>query len=204
MPFINAGDLSIHCIENGTQGGLGAIVFVHGNWATSSWWEPVLASPLTKPWRGIAYDVRGRGRTTGPDSDYSIPSLAADLGSFIDALGIAAPDLVGHSLGSAIVMQFALDHPATVSSLTVAAPAWVDGIPNPPGTVERQRKLKDDGQPFTKRCPGCAQPCPWDVSGYAFSLRVTSSGGKRRGPTSMRLPTGDQANAWGTAPVPSS
>src|SRR5208337_3481912 len=35
--------------------------------------------------------------------------------------------------------------------------------------------------------------------GYASSLRVTSSGGKRRGPTSMRLPTGDQANAWGTS-----
>ena len=148
MPFINTGDMNIHYIENGTQGGLGAIIFVHGNWATSSWWEPVLASPLTKPWRGIAYDVRGRGRTTGPDSDYSIPSLAADLGSFIDALGIAAPHLVGHSLGSAIVMQFALDHPAKVRSLTVAAPAWVDGMPNPPGTVERQRKLKDDGAAF--------------------------------------------------------
>ena len=111
MPFINAGDLNINYIENGMQGGLGAIVFVHGNWATSSWWEPVLASPLTKPWRGIAYDVRGRGRTTGPDSDYSIPSLAADLGSFIDALGIAAPHLVGHSLGSAIVMQFCARSP---------------------------------------------------------------------------------------------
>ena len=126
MPFINSGDLNVHYIENGTQGGLGTIVFVHGNWATSSWWEPVLASPLTKPWHGIAYDVRGRGRTTGPDSDYSIPSLAGDLGSFIDALGIEVPHLVGHSLGSAIVMQFALDHPAKVRSLTVAAPAWVE------------------------------------------------------------------------------
>ena len=37
----------------------------------------MLASPLTKPWHGIAYDVRGRGRTTGPDSDYSIPSTHA-------------------------------------------------------------------------------------------------------------------------------
>ena len=61
--------------------------------------------PADQALRGIAYDVRGRGRTTGPDSDYSIPSLAADLGSFIDALGIAVPHLVGHSLGSAIVMR---------------------------------------------------------------------------------------------------
>jgi len=176
MPFINAGDLNIHYIENGTQGGLGAIVFVHGNWATSSWWEPVLASPLTKPWRGIAYDVRGRGRTSGPDSDYSIPSLAADLGSFIDALGIAAPHLVGHSLGSAIVMQFALDHPATVSSLTVAAPAWVDGMPNPPGTVERQRKLKDDGAAFYE---AMSWLCPTMPMGR-FWIRLLIEGHEQR------------------------
>ena len=148
MSSIHAGDLDVHYIENGTQRGLGSIIFVHGSWATSSWWEPVLASPLTKPWRGIAYDVRGRGQTTGPDSDYRIPSLAADLGAFIAALGLDSPHLVGHSLGSAIVMQYALDHPAKVRSLPVVAPAWVDGMPNPPGTLERQWKLKDDGAAF--------------------------------------------------------
>jgi pimeloyl-ACP methyl ester carboxylesterase len=131
MPSIHAGDLDVYYIENGTQGGLGSIIFVHGNWATSSWWEPVLARLPDNSWRSIAYDVRGRGRTTGPDSDYSIPSLAADLGSFIAALGLDSPHLVGHSFGSAIVMQYALDHPAKVRSLTVVAPAWVDGMPNP-------------------------------------------------------------------------
>ena len=176
MPFINADDLNVYYIENGTQGGLGTIVFVHGNWATNSWWEPVLASPLTKPWRGIAYDVRGRGRTTGPDSDYSIPSLAADLGSFIEALGIATPHLVGHSLGSAIVMQFALDHPATVRSLTVAAPAWVDGMPNPPGTVERQRKLKDDGAAFYE---AMSWLCPTMPMGR-FWIRLLIEGHEQR------------------------
>ena len=148
MPSIHAGDLDVHYIENGTQGGLGSIIFVHGNWATSSWWEPVLARLPDNSWRGIAYDVRGRGRTTGPDSDYSIPSLAADLGSFIAALGLDSTHLVGHSFGSAIAMQYALEHPANVRSLTVVAPAWVDGMPNPPGTLERQRKLQDNAAAF--------------------------------------------------------
>ena len=75
MTFIRSGDLDVHYLEHGS--GI-PIVFVHGNWATSSWWEPVLAR-LPDGWRGIAYDLRGRGRTAGPDSDYSIPSLAADL-----------------------------------------------------------------------------------------------------------------------------
>lgn len=148
MPSVHAGDLDVYYNDNGTQGGAGTIIFVHGNWATSSWWKPVLENPLAKPWRAIAYDVRGRGRTTGPDSDYSISSLAADLGTFIAALGLESPHLVGHSLGSAIVMQYALDHPMQVRSLTVAGPAWVDGMPNPPETLEAQRKLRDDAAAF--------------------------------------------------------
>lgn len=148
MPSIHAGDLDVHYIENAPQGPFGLIIFVHGNWATCSWWEPVLARLPDNSWRGIAYDVRGRGQTTGPDSDYSIPSLAADLGAFIAALGLDAPHLVGHSFGSAIVMQYALDHPGKVRSLTVVAPAWVDGMPNPLGTLDRQRKLQDNGAAF--------------------------------------------------------
>ena len=111
MPSVHAGDLDVYYNDNGTQGGAGTIIFVHGNWATSSWWEPVLTNPLAKPWRTIAYDVRGRGRTTGPDSDYSISSLAADLGTFIAALGLESPHLVGHSLGSAVVMQYCARSP---------------------------------------------------------------------------------------------
>lgn len=56
-------------------------MLVHGNWATSSWWEPVLAR-LGPGWRGIAMDMRGRGRTRGPDTDYSISSLAEDPDEF--------------------------------------------------------------------------------------------------------------------------
>jgi pimeloyl-ACP methyl ester carboxylesterase len=66
--------------------------------------------------RGIACDLCGRGRTTGPDSDYSMPSLAADLRAFIETLGLEAPHLVGHSLGSAVAMEYALQHPAQVCS----------------------------------------------------------------------------------------
>ncbi len=176
MPSVHAGDLDVYYRENGAQGELGAIVFVHGNWATSSWWEPVLARLPAPLWRGIAYDVRGRGRTTGPDSDYSIPSLAADLGSFLAALGLDAPHLVGHSFGSAIVMQYALDHPATVRSLTVVAPAWVDGMPNPPGTLERQWTLKDDAAAF---CDAMSRLCPSMPIG-SFWIRLLTEGHDQR------------------------
>jgi pimeloyl-ACP methyl ester carboxylesterase len=140
MPFVRAHDLNVYYLE---QGSGTPVVFVHGNWATSSWWEPVLAR-LPDGWRGVACDLRGRGRTEGPDSDYSIPSLAADLWAFAKALGLSSFHLVGHSLGSAVVMQLALDRPAQVRSLAVVAPVWVDGLPEAANTPARQQALKAD------------------------------------------------------------
>ncbi len=104
MPAVRARDLLVHYLERGTGE---PAVLVHGNWATSSWWEPVL-DRLPAAVRGIAPDLRGRGRTAGPDSDYSIPSLAGDLAAFADPLGLERFHLVGHSLGSAVAMELAL------------------------------------------------------------------------------------------------
>src|SRR5438105_2919936 len=122
MPFVKAGDLNVHYIEAGTGTPL---ILVHGNWGSCAWWEPTLTR-LPAGYRGIAYDVRGRGQTVGQDSGYTMPELAADLGAFADALGLDRFHLVGHSLGTAIAMQYTLDHPARVRTLTVVAPAWVD------------------------------------------------------------------------------
>ena len=103
MRYTQAGELNVFYIEHGTGT---PIIFVHGNWATSSWWEGVLKE-LPDGLHGIAYDMRGRGRTAGPDSDYSIRSLALDLESFAHALDLDRFHLVGHSLGTAVAMQFA-------------------------------------------------------------------------------------------------
>ena len=64
MPHIPAGDLNVYYLEKGTGT---PVVFVHGNWTTSTEWEPVLER-LPAGVRGLAPDVRGRGQTTGPDN----------------------------------------------------------------------------------------------------------------------------------------
>jgi pimeloyl-ACP methyl ester carboxylesterase len=172
MPTLRSGDLDVYYIERGSGT---PVVLVHGNWATSSWWEPVLAR-LPGGWRGIAYDQRGRGRTGGPDSDYSIPSLAADLRAFADALGLDALHLVGHSLGSAVVMQGALDRPARVRSLTAVAPAWVDGMPQAALAAERQRSLKADPVLFAQALKAIAPTVPDD----AYWQRLVAEGHTQR------------------------
>ena len=140
MPFARARDLEVSYQETG--GGT-PVLLVHGNWATSSWWEPTRAR-LPSGRRGIAPDMRGRGRTRGPDNDYSIASLAEDLRSFADALDLGRFDLVGHSLGSCVAMQFALVYPDRLRSLMVVSPGWIDGMPGAYAIPERQQQLKDD------------------------------------------------------------
>lgn len=175
MPIVHAGDLDVFYLDNGSGGRLGTIVFVHGNWATSSWWEQALGK-LVNEARAVAYDVRGRGQTTGPDSDYSIPSLAADLGLLIAALGLETPHLVGHSLGSAIVMQYALTHPMQVRSVTVAGPAWVDGMPVTPDTLKIQQLLQQDEALFFD---AMSSICPAMPSGPLW-IRLRKEGHRQR------------------------
>jgi len=137
---VRAADLDVAYRETGAGT---PVVLVHGNWATSSWWEPLLLRVPPRR-RAIAYDIRGRGATRGPDSDYSIPSFAADLLAFADALGLDRFDLVGHSLGSCVAMEFALQHGDRLRSLVVVSPGWIDGMPDAYAVPERQKQLKED------------------------------------------------------------
>lgn len=144
MPFIDAGDQRVHYLEAGAGE---PVLFVHGNWASAGWWELLLAR-LPAGYHGRAPDLRGRGSTSGPDSDYSIGALAADMLAFADALGLARFHLVGHSLGAGVAMQLTLDAPARVATLTVIAPPWPDGMPGELNMPERQRMLKAQPQLF--------------------------------------------------------
>lgn len=141
MPEIPLGDLTVHYVDRGAGS---PAIFLHGNWATSSWWEPVL-DLLPAGRRGVAPDFRGRGRSTGPaGADYSIAGLAADLLALTGALGLDRVDLVGHSLGTAVALEFARRHGERVRSLCLIAPAWIDGMPAWLADPDAQRSLKTD------------------------------------------------------------
>ena len=140
MSSVRANGLDVNYIEAGRGQ---PVILVHGNWATSSWWEPVLER-LPEGVRAVAPDLRGRGLTTGGTDDHRILTYAADLGAFADALGIERFALVGHSLGSAVALEFALERPDRLTFLAVVSPAWIDGMPESYAVPERQRQLKED------------------------------------------------------------
>ncbi len=123
MPTAAIGDLNMYYVE---QGSGEAVVLIHGNTSSSVWWEYTLAR-LDDAYHFIAPDLRGRGNTGGPAADFTIETLANDICGLIEYLELGAAHFVGHSLGSDVALQYALDHKADVKSLTLMNPGWVAG-----------------------------------------------------------------------------
>jgi pimeloyl-ACP methyl ester carboxylesterase len=109
--------LLFSCAEQGDPDGL-PVVLLHGY--TDSWrsFAPLMAR-LPRRFRTVALTQRGHGDSVKPAKGYAIADFAADLDLALDALGIARPVLVGHSMGSLVATRFAIDHPGRVAGLVL-------------------------------------------------------------------------------------
>jgi pimeloyl-ACP methyl ester carboxylesterase len=65
----------------------------------------------------IGITRRGHGASSWPDSGYGLSTLAGDIGTVLDSLGIQRAILAGHSLAGNEITRFASEHPDRVLSL---------------------------------------------------------------------------------------
>jgi pimeloyl-ACP methyl ester carboxylesterase len=115
------------------RGGL-PFVLVHGfTGSRDDWFEHLPALGALGP--TLAVDQRGHGGSTnlGDPAAYSLEHLVDDLAAALTELGVGACDLLGHSMGGAVAMHFALAHPERVRSLVLM------------DTSARALRLDDDG-----------------------------------------------------------
>ena len=75
--------------------------------------------------RLILLDLRGTGGSAIPadPSSYRCDRLADDVLALQDHLGLAGADVLGHSAGANIALQYALGHPDRVSRLLLITPS---------------------------------------------------------------------------------
>jgi pimeloyl-ACP methyl ester carboxylesterase len=99
------------------------LVLLHGIGSAARAFDDQLGG-LSDRFRVIAWDAPGYGGSTclAPTSPRAA-DYAAALAAMLDALGIPACHLVGHSLGTLIAASFAADHPQRILSLTLASVA---------------------------------------------------------------------------------
>ena len=101
-------------------------VYVHGLGGSATNWTD-LAAQLSTRVPGISVDLPGFGWSEpSKDFDYSIPAHADAVARFIRGLGVGPVHLFGNSMGGAISMYVAADHPDLVRTLTLVSPAVPD------------------------------------------------------------------------------
>ena len=119
MPFMNRPDCRLSYVSRGS--GEPSIVFVHGSCCAKEDWQAQLDA-LKATYRVVACDLRGHGQSRARPEDCTIPIFAGDVNRLVATLELGPTVLVGHSMGSRVVLQAAANRP----DLT-AAVVLVDG-----------------------------------------------------------------------------
>jgi pimeloyl-ACP methyl ester carboxylesterase len=104
----------------GTRGARVVLLFVHGHTSSKETWKCLYDSFLEHDC--IAIDLRGHGESPLPeDDDYSAISCGADIEQTIDEELKSDRKLfvVGHSMGSRVVVPFAVKHHNRVSGVII-------------------------------------------------------------------------------------
>ncbi|KWW21128.1 hypothetical protein AS888_16090 [Peribacillus simplex] len=128
---------SIHYLESGDGK---ALVILHGLGNNSQSWKQQL-SQLKEDFRVIAWDAPGYGESSDPEEEFQDFSQFADvLKEFLESLGLPSVYLLGHSMGSAIALDFTSRFPKMVEALIIAdATRGAAGV----SSEENKRKLQN-------------------------------------------------------------
>ncbi|HYA99411.1 MAG TPA: alpha/beta hydrolase, partial [Ktedonobacteraceae bacterium] len=101
------------------------IILIHGNCSSSHYFQDFMLALAAKGQFTIyAPDMRGYGdsEVLPVDATRGVRDFSDDLDAFVQAVGLNAFHLLGWSLGGNIVMQYAIDHPGKIRSLTLESP----------------------------------------------------------------------------------
>lgn len=109
--------LALHYIVEGRGP---AVVLVHGLGGFAQSWRGTVAALAARA-TVFALDLPGFGRSAKPRTTYRLSYFASALHAFLGAVGVPQASLVGHSLGAAVAVTYALTHPARVERLALVA-----------------------------------------------------------------------------------
>ncbi|NOD93415.1 alpha/beta fold hydrolase [Ruegeria sp. HKCCD4884] len=113
---------SIHFVEKGDPNAQ-TIVMIHGLAGQLQHFTYALVDQLSEEYHVIALDRPGCGYSTRDKAELAhLPQQAAMIAEFLETKGVDQAVLVGHSLGGAVSLALALDHPQRVSGLALLAP----------------------------------------------------------------------------------
>ena len=105
--------------ESRGEGGVPLIVS-HGGFGTTAMFAGLL-DELAAHRRVIAIELQGHGHTADTARPFSYEGFGDDIGALVAHLELGQVDLLGYSLGGGASLRCAIQHPALVRRLAVAA-----------------------------------------------------------------------------------
>jgi pimeloyl-ACP methyl ester carboxylesterase len=136
------------------------LVFIHGSGGDHTNWV-YQYSVLKNDFNVLAIELPGHGQSEGK-GEQSVPRYVDWVKKILDAFGIKKPILIGHSLGAAISLTFAIEHGELLAGIVPVGggvtmwvnPAILDGLlKDPIPIIEMAAKLslaKQNREKFTR------------------------------------------------------
>ena len=127
-----ANGINIHYLRTG--GHKPPLIPLHGLTGSGACWIP-LARALEGDYDVIMPDARGHGKSSAPLHGYLYRDHASDVIGLIEGLGVAAPVLLGHSMGGMTAAVVASQAGTAIRGVILADPTFL--------SPERQREVHD-------------------------------------------------------------
>jgi pimeloyl-ACP methyl ester carboxylesterase len=142
MPKVKVNDIQIYYEVHGNGFPLVLISAYGGNSEDWNLFAPKLRQ-LSKHYKVVTLDNRGTGRSSTPESDYSIKTMSDDVAGLLDSLRMPKAHILGQSMGSLIAQELAINHPIKVEGLIlVCTTPGGSAYETIPGQKEALEKLK--------------------------------------------------------------
>jgi N-formylmaleamate deformylase len=114
--------IDIHYLRTG--GPKPPLVLLHGLTGNGACWSP-LARALEGEYDVVMPDARGHGNSSTPLVGYRYEDYASDVVGLIDGLGLAAPVLLGHSMGGMTAAVVASQRVTAIRGVILADPTFL-------------------------------------------------------------------------------
>lgn len=101
-----------------------SLVLIHAGYLDSRMWANQVTEFVKEGYSVVTYDVRGFGRSSRPDGEYSD---CKDLVTLFDHIGLESAVIIGVSNGGRIALDFAVEHPERVMAM-ILVDSGVKGV----------------------------------------------------------------------------
>jgi pimeloyl-ACP methyl ester carboxylesterase len=122
--FVALGDLRMYYEVHGDAADTAPLVLLHGGLFDIDQQFGALIPALASGRKVVAVDFQGHGRTNDVDRPFSAAAFAADVLGVLDHLSVARADIFGFSVGGAVALELAIDHPERVRKAIISSTSF--------------------------------------------------------------------------------